>query len=148
MENALVAGSNFVALFALSLWSSELIVFFAILVSLAASLLHHIVERNKHDMPGCIDVSARLQEHLFNAEQASFVMLGLVLLPHMLSKNLALFVALCALLAAAVSENVEQLRLSPTDERLVYILSHSMWHMLVFVAVGLCAYEDGENSFV
>jgi len=148
MENVIVASSNVYAVYALTAWYNDSIVYFAILASMMASIVYHLVEHHKHDMPGTAG-SGSLSEHklCLNLDRFCAILLGIVLLsraidnPSMIYNPASILCAVCAAGFGIVSEHGESFfkHISSKQRRWIYIVTHSVWHVLIFNVVYLCA---------
>lgn len=139
MENAIVASSNLFAIGALMAWAEYPFVFYAITASMLASIVYHLAERNKHNMPGMLKVSPSTEQVLLNMDRAAAVFLSLLVLSRVSIDFGKVAMAIVTLFFGAASEYGHVFQKNSDNARAAYIMMHCAWHVMAFGLVWLCA---------
>jgi hypothetical protein len=149
MENAIVAASNCYALRALLAWPSFSMGHLLTSFAMAASLMYHLVERHKHNMPGLVGDGSVIEHNVYlNLDRVAALALAIHLINTVTSEAfecLAPFAALSLTLCAAseLSHWWPSLLIGRgigiKTERRWYVVTHSLWHLCAFHLVYLVA---------
>lgn len=140
MENVIVALSNLYAVRAMMTWPHFSIGYTLTTLSAAASICYHLIEHQKHNMPGLGTGSWEEHFYFLNFDRLCAATLSIYLLMHW-QDNFYWPVFAISLGSASELFHVQPklqsaIGLSDHTERIFYMVAHSAWHVAAFH----CAY--------
>jgi hypothetical protein len=132
MENIFVALTNLYALrsIILSLKQQRYLIYYGLLCSMLSSIMYHLFESNKHNMPGLF-YNPRYEKTLLNIDRF-FILFNSVLFFSYFKHALKSAFVKRLIAFAIVNLWISEWHISKDFQKPLFIITHSMWHISVF----------------